>query len=113
MSSRIPTPQRVAQKVVVRTGEGDSNEKVLGRSTNTTAFFLDSAFDEVAYETRLPILENNHISPYTVASRRSIEEPYSKVLEMGTELLPFLCAGELACSCTHWGKKIYLNSIKL
>lgn len=51
-------------------------------------FFLDSAFDEVAYEDKaFPILENQTISqPYTVAYQTQLLElkPFEKVLEIGT-----------------------------
>lgn len=51
-------------------------------------FFLDSAFDKVAYEDRaFPILEGQTISqPYTVAYQTQLLEvkPYEKVLEIGT-----------------------------
>ncbi|MEJ7913562.1 MAG: protein-L-isoaspartate O-methyltransferase, partial [Chitinophagaceae bacterium] len=51
-------------------------------------FFLDSAFDEVAYEDKaFPILEKQTISqPYTVAYQTELLEvkPHCKVLEIGT-----------------------------
>src|SRR5215213_5870919 len=51
-------------------------------------FFLDSAFDEVAYEDKaFPIAEKQTISqPYTVAYQTQLLEikPYDKVLEIGT-----------------------------
>ena len=51
-------------------------------------FFLDSAFDKVAYEDRaFPIAEGQTISqPYTVAYQTQLLEvkPYEKVLEIGT-----------------------------
>jgi protein-L-isoaspartate(D-aspartate) O-methyltransferase len=51
-------------------------------------FFLDSAFDEVAYEDRaFPIGEGQTISqPYTVAYQSQLLEvqPFTKVLEIGT-----------------------------
>ncbi len=51
-------------------------------------YFLDSAFDEVAYEDKaFPILEKQTISqPYTVAYQTELLElkPHSKVLEIGT-----------------------------
>lgn len=51
-------------------------------------FFLDSAFDEVAYEDRaFPISEGQTISqPYTVAYQSQLLEvkPFMKVLEIGT-----------------------------
>jgi len=51
-------------------------------------FFLDSAFDEVAYEDKaFPIAERQTISqPYTVAYQTQLLEvkPFDKVLEIGT-----------------------------
>src|SRR5688572_33343500 len=51
-------------------------------------FFLDSAFDEVAYEDRaFPIGEGQTISqPYTVAYQTQLldAKPFHKVLEIGT-----------------------------
>src|SRR5580698_10626564 len=51
-------------------------------------FFLDSAFDELAYEDRaFPIGEGQTISqPYTVAYQTQLLEirPFEKVLEIGT-----------------------------
>jgi protein-L-isoaspartate(D-aspartate) O-methyltransferase len=51
-------------------------------------FFLDSAFDEVAYEDKaFPIAEGQTISqPYTVAYQTQLLEvkPFEKVLEIGT-----------------------------
>ena len=51
-------------------------------------FFLDSAFDEVAYEDRaFPIAQKQTISqPYTVAYQSQLLEvkPFEKVLEIGT-----------------------------
>lgn len=51
-------------------------------------YFLDSAFDKVAYEDRaFPIAEGQTISqPYTVAYQSQLLEvrPYEKVLEIGT-----------------------------
>ncbi len=51
-------------------------------------FFLDSAFDKVAYEDKaFPIAENQTISqPYTVAYQTQLlqVQPHEKVLEIGT-----------------------------
>jgi protein-L-isoaspartate(D-aspartate) O-methyltransferase len=69
--------------------KGIQDEKVL-EAINTIPrhFFLDSAFDEVAYEDRaFPILEKQTISqPYTVAYQTQLLEvkPFMKVLEIGT-----------------------------
>jgi protein-L-isoaspartate(D-aspartate) O-methyltransferase len=69
--------------------KGITDEKVLhaiGRIPRH--FFLDSAFDEVAYEDKaFPIAEKQTISqPYTVAYQTQLLElkPFDKVLEIGT-----------------------------
>jgi protein-L-isoaspartate(D-aspartate) O-methyltransferase len=69
--------------------KGISNEKVLeGMRKIPRHFFLDSAFDEVAYEDKaFPILEKQTISqPYTVAYQTELLDvkPNHKVLEIGT-----------------------------
>jgi protein-L-isoaspartate(D-aspartate) O-methyltransferase len=69
--------------------KGISDEKVLNAINNIPRhFFLDSAFDEVAYEDRaFPIGEGQTISqPYTVAYQSQLLElkPFQKVLEIGT-----------------------------
>jgi len=73
---------------VVR-AKGITNEKVLEAiSSIPRHFFLESAFDEVAYEDRaFPIGEDQTISqPYTVAYQTQLLElkPFMKVLEVGT-----------------------------
>jgi protein-L-isoaspartate(D-aspartate) O-methyltransferase len=70
-------------------GKGITDEKVLNAIGNIPRhFFLDSAFDEVAYEDRaFPIGEGQTISqPYTVAYQSQLLElkPFMKVLEIGT-----------------------------
>jgi protein-L-isoaspartate(D-aspartate) O-methyltransferase len=70
-------------------GKGITDEKVLGAIENIPRhFFLDSAFDELAYEDRaFPIGEGQTISqPYTVAYQTQLLEvkPFEKVLEIGT-----------------------------
>jgi protein-L-isoaspartate(D-aspartate) O-methyltransferase len=70
-------------------GKGITDEKVLEAIGNIPRhFFLDSAFDEVAYEDRaFPIGEGQTISqPYTVAYQSQLLElrPFMKVLEIGT-----------------------------
>jgi protein-L-isoaspartate(D-aspartate) O-methyltransferase len=70
-------------------GKGITDEKVLDAIGNIPRhFFLDSAFDEVAYEDRaFPIGEGQTISqPYTVAYQSQLLElkPFMKVLEIGT-----------------------------
>jgi protein-L-isoaspartate(D-aspartate) O-methyltransferase len=75
--------------VEVVKGKGITDEKVLAAIENIPRhFFLDSAFDEVAYEDRaFPITSGQTISqPYTVAYQTQLLEvkPFMKVLEIGT-----------------------------
>src|SRR5919112_5307530 len=69
--------------------KGITDEKVLHAIERIPRhFFLDSAFDEVAYEDKaFPIAEKQTISqPYTVAYQTQLLElrPFMKVLEIGT-----------------------------
>jgi protein-L-isoaspartate(D-aspartate) O-methyltransferase len=69
--------------------KGITDEKVLDAIERIPRhFFLDSAFDEVAYEDKaFPIAEKQTISqPYTVAYQTQLLElkPFQKVLEIGT-----------------------------
>ena len=69
--------------------KGIRDEKVLDALENIPRhYFLDSAFDEVAYEDRaFPIAEKQTISqPYTVAYQTQLLEvkPFEKILEIGT-----------------------------
>jgi protein-L-isoaspartate(D-aspartate) O-methyltransferase len=69
--------------------KGISDEKILAAIENIPRhYFLDSAFDEVAYEDRaFPIGEGQTISqPYTVAYQTQLLElkPFDKILEVGT-----------------------------
>jgi protein-L-isoaspartate(D-aspartate) O-methyltransferase len=69
--------------------KGISDERLLQAMLHVPRhFFLDSAFDKVAYEDRaFPIAEGQTISqPYTVAYQTQLLEvkPYEKVLEIGT-----------------------------
>src|SRR6185369_10356136 len=69
--------------------KGITDEKVLEALDKIPRhFFLDSAFDEVAYEDKaFPIGEGQTISqPYTVAYQTQLLEvkPFDKVLEIGT-----------------------------
>lgn len=69
--------------------KGISDERVLDALLEVPRhFFLDSAFDEKAYEDRaFPIGEGQTISqPYTVAYQSQLLEikPFEKVLEIGT-----------------------------
>jgi protein-L-isoaspartate(D-aspartate) O-methyltransferase len=69
--------------------KGITDENVLQAINNIPRhFFLDSAFDEIAYEDRaFPIGEGQTISqPYTVAYQTQLLQikPFDKVLEIGT-----------------------------
>ena len=69
--------------------KGISDENVLMAMNNIPRhFFLDSAFDEIAYENRaFPISEGQTISqPYTVAYQTELLQvkPHQKILEIGT-----------------------------
>ena len=69
--------------------KGITDERVLDAVNNLPRhYFLDTAFDEIAYEDRaFPIDEGQTISqPYTVAYQTQLLEikPYDKVLEIGT-----------------------------
>ncbi len=69
--------------------KGITDEKVLNALSNVPRhYFLDSAFDEAAYEDRaFPIGEEQTISqPYTVAYQSQLLDlkPFMKVLEIGT-----------------------------
>ena len=69
--------------------KGITDEKVLHAILHIPRhFFMDSAFDKIAYEDRaFPIAEGQTISqPYTVAYQTQLLEikPFDKVLEVGT-----------------------------
>lgn len=69
--------------------KGITDEAVLTAMNNIPRhFFLDSAFDEIAYEDRaFPISEGQTISqPYTVAYQTQLLQikPFDKILEIGT-----------------------------
>jgi protein-L-isoaspartate(D-aspartate) O-methyltransferase len=69
--------------------KGITDENVLEAMNNIPRhFFLDSAFDEIAYEDRaFPISEGQTISqPYTVAYQTQLLQvkPFDKILEIGT-----------------------------
>src|SRR4029450_12465381 len=69
--------------------KGITDERVLNAINNIPRhYFLDSAFDEMAYADRaFPIGEGQTISqPYTVAYQSQLLEikPFEKVLEIGT-----------------------------
>jgi protein-L-isoaspartate(D-aspartate) O-methyltransferase len=69
--------------------KGITDETVLAAMNHIPRhFFLDSAFDEIAYEDRaFPISEGQTISqPYTVAYQTQLLQvkPFDKILEIGT-----------------------------
>ena len=77
------------QLINVLREKGISDENVLKAINNIPRhFFLDSAFDKIAYEDRaFPIEEGQTISqPYTVAYQTQLlkVKPYDKILEIGT-----------------------------
>ena len=77
------------QLVDVLKEKGITDERVLAAILSIPRhFFMDSAFDKIAYEDRaFPIAEGQTISqPYTVAYQSQLLElkPYEKVLEIGT-----------------------------
>jgi protein-L-isoaspartate(D-aspartate) O-methyltransferase len=77
------------QLVEILRQKGITDEKILAAINEIPRhYFLDSAFDKVAYEDRaFPIAESQTISqPYTVAYQTELLEvkPYEKVLEIGT-----------------------------
>lgn len=86
--------------------KGINDEKLLNAINNIPRhFFLDSAFDEVAYEDRaFPIAEGQTISqPYTVAYQTQLLEikPFEKVLEIGTG------SGYQAAVLAEMGTQVY------
>ena len=86
--------------------KGITDEKVLEAIEKIPRhFFLDSAFDEVAYEDKaFPIAEKQTISqPYTVAYQTQLLEvkPFQKVLEIGTG------SAYQACVLAELGTQVY------
>lgn len=86
--------------------KGITDEKLLNAIGNIARhFFLDSAFDEVAYEDRaFPIGEGQTISqPYTVAYQTQLLEvkPFEKILEVGTG------SAYQACVLAEMGAQVY------
>lgn len=86
--------------------KGITDENVLRALGNIPRhFFLDSAFDEVAYEDKaFPIAEGQTISqPYTVAYQSQLLEikPFEKVLEIGTG------SAYQACVLAEMGAQVY------
>jgi protein-L-isoaspartate(D-aspartate) O-methyltransferase len=87
-------------------GKGITDEKVLHAIERIPRhFFLDSAFDEVAYEDKaFPIAEKQTISqPYTVAYQTQLLEikSFDKVLEIGTG------SAYQACVLADMGAQVY------
>lgn len=87
-------------------GKGITNERILAAIENIPRhFFLDSAFDEVAYEDKaFPIEAGQTISqPYTVAYQTQLLEvkPLEKVLEIGTG------SAYQACVLAEMGAKVF------
>jgi protein-L-isoaspartate(D-aspartate) O-methyltransferase len=77
------------QLIDVLKNKGITDERILVAMNNIPRhYFLDSAFDQVAYEDKaFPIAEGQTISqPYTVAYQTQLLEvkPFEKVLEIGT-----------------------------
>jgi protein-L-isoaspartate(D-aspartate) O-methyltransferase len=86
--------------------KGITDEKVLEAINKIPRhFFLDSAFDEVAYEDRaFPIGEGQTISqPYTVAYQTQLLEvkSFNKILEIGTG------SAYQACVLAEMGAQVY------
>jgi protein-L-isoaspartate(D-aspartate) O-methyltransferase len=87
-------------------GKGITDERVLHAIERIPRhFFLDSAFDEVAYEDKaFPIAEKQTISqPYTVAYQSQLLEVkhFDKVLEIGTG------SAYQACVLADMGAQVY------
>ncbi|MEJ7768525.1 MAG: protein-L-isoaspartate(D-aspartate) O-methyltransferase [Chitinophagaceae bacterium] len=99
--------QGLRKKLVsVLRNKGISDEKVLAAINNIPRhYFLDTAFDEIAYEDRaFPIGEQQTISqPYTVAYQTELLQvkPYEKVLEIGTG------SAYQACILAEIGAQVY------
>jgi protein-L-isoaspartate(D-aspartate) O-methyltransferase len=86
--------------------KGITDERVLTAINNLPRhFFLDTAFDEIAYEDRaFPIAQSQTISqPYTVAYQTQLLEikPFEKVLEIGTG------SAYQACVLSEMGANVY------
>ena len=87
-------------------GKGITNERILTAIENIPRhFFLDSAFDEVAYEDKaFPIEAGQTISqPYTVAYQTQLLDvkPLEKILEIGTG------SAYQACVLAEMGAKVF------
>jgi len=94
------------QLVHVIREKGITDERVLDAILHIPRhFFMDSAFDKIAYEDRaFPIGEGQTISqPYTVAYQSQLLEvkPFEKVLEIGTG------SAYQACVLAEMGAQVY------
>jgi protein-L-isoaspartate(D-aspartate) O-methyltransferase len=94
------------QLVDVVRSKGITDERVLQAILHIPRhFFMDSAFDKIAYEDRaFPIGEEQTISqPYTVAYQSQLLDikPYEKVLEIGTG------SAYQACVLAEMGAQVY------
>jgi len=94
------------QLVEVVRQKGITDERVLEAILHIPRhFFMDSAFDKIAYEDRaFPIGEEQTISqPYTVAYQSQLLElkPFDKVLEIGTG------SAYQACVLAEMGAQVY------
>jgi protein-L-isoaspartate(D-aspartate) O-methyltransferase len=94
------------QLVEVIRHKGITDERVLHAILHLPRhFFMDSAFDKIAYEDRaFPIGEDQTISqPYTVAYQTQLLElkPFEKVLEIGTG------SAYQACILAEMGAQVY------
>jgi protein-L-isoaspartate(D-aspartate) O-methyltransferase len=94
------------QLVELIRSKGISDERVLQTISEIPRhFFIDSAFDQIAYEDRaFPIAEGQTISqPYTVAYQSQLLEikPHEKVLEVGTG------SAYQACVLALMGAQVY------
>ncbi|MDP4149285.1 MAG: protein-L-isoaspartate(D-aspartate) O-methyltransferase [Bacteroidota bacterium] len=94
------------QLVEVIRQKGITDERVLDAILHIPRhFFMDSAFDKIAYEDRaFPIGESQTISqPYTVAYQTQLLEvkPHEKVLEIGTG------SGYQACVLAEMGAQVF------
>lgn len=94
------------QLVDVIRQKGITDERVLDAILHIPRhFFMDSAFDKIAYEDRaFPIGEEQTISqPYTVAYQSQLLElkPFDKVLEIGTG------SAYQACVLAEMGAQVY------
>ena len=94
------------QLVDVVRSKGITDERVLQAILHIPRhFFMDSAFDKIAYEDRaFPIGEEQTISqPYTVAYQSQLLDikPYEKILEIGTG------SAYQACVLAEMGAQVY------